>query len=135
MRNVTKWVLVAVFAIASGSFADQTKQVKASDFTARMEVLKNETREQISTLEEQMASLTATEQESVQAQIMDLKRNAEISRLEILLEWARAENNDEKILEVEQALNNWLNPQVQKNLPEISRDKSVAPGTSQPDSK
>ncbi len=135
MRKAMTLVVLALLALTCVAFADAQKVNNANLYQSQVDQLKLDTRSEIDALNQQLEGVSAEEQEQIHAQIQALKLQSEISRLEILLEWARSENDEARIVEVETALQNFLNPPVKHNLPDVPRDKSAMPGQSDSNTK
>lgn len=123
---LTVWLGAAAAAPLSKSDREQ--------FELRLSLLKQQTVEQVKKLSATVETLTADKQEAVQLQISELKQAAEVERLQILLEWAQTEGDQARIAEIEQALTQLLTPESTAVRPELPAQKSLAPGSEQPNS-
>jgi uncharacterized protein YecA (UPF0149 family) len=117
-----------MLALIVPSQAAQETAKTASDFQSHIQSLETETQMQIAALETQISKADGQNREQTDRQIMEVKRQAEISRLNILLDWAHAEGDEARAAEIVQALSHWLNPPQTQQLPTVSRE-NVAPGT------
>ena len=118
----------AVVLLASLSFAEGAKapvQVSRTDYQTQIQDVSASTQAHVQALEAQVASAPPEQREALQRQIADTKRQGEISRLEILLNWAREKGDAARVTEIEQALNNWQNPPQPQQLPQIEKPASV----------
>ncbi|HEY3296432.1 MAG TPA: hypothetical protein VGL38_13470 [bacterium] len=117
-------IVLALGMLCSFSFA-QTAKAQATtpraDYQAQIQDLSASTKAQIEALEAQIATATPQHQDELQLQIAETKRQGEISRLEILLQWAQDKGDAARVAEIEQALNNWRNPPQPQALPQIEK--------------
>ncbi|MBU0692270.1 hypothetical protein KKC97_13395 [bacterium] len=90
-------VLLSAFTVLS---AEPNSTELAQVFEKRLEVLRTETQHQIELIEAQLSECSAKEVEAFEKQIIAIKQDATISRLEILLEWAAANNDTERETEI-----------------------------------
>ncbi|RPH96420.1 hypothetical protein EHM69_01315 [candidate division KSB1 bacterium] len=101
--------------------------VSALTYPERIHLLEEETQAQMTVLFQQVAADPA-QRESIERQIIKLKNQAEIHRLEILLEWAEAEGNQNKAAEIRKALDQWRTPVVPPKQSPVPRDAPNATG-------
>lgn len=101
-------------------------------YPERICALESETQAQTALLAKQ-AETNPTQRELFEKQIIHLKKQAEINRLEILLEWAEAEGNSNKAAEIRRSLEQWRNPVVRPKPSHVPREapnpSGNAPGT------
>jgi hypothetical protein len=115
-------VMCATVVMAAVAFSAPTS-VNADEYKARLQNLANTAQTQVLALEDKIAATTdETVKEDMEHQIMDLKRQSEIQRLQVLLEWAQASGDEARIADVQTALNNWLNPPQPRVMPQVDRD-------------
>jgi len=119
--------LVAV-ALAVPVWAQQAeKSAQATqDFQTRINAVEAETQAQVEALAAQANDPDPAVRQQVDKRIEGLKQQGEIRRLEILLEQAQAEGDNDKAAEVQQALDMWRNPPQTKSLPLVPRDAAPA---------
>ena len=116
-----------VSAMSYGQVARQQVQAEKTDYQAQLQTAATDEQAQIQALEAQIASASPTDQENLERQIADTKRQGEIHRLEILLNWANSVGDVARAQEVSQALENWRNPpQPPQNLPQLPKGEERA---------
>jgi hypothetical protein len=132
-------VSLAILALTVLSYGQAARQSQAplADYSAQLQAASSDVAARIQALEAQAASSQPAEQESIQRQIAETKRQGEIQRLKILLEWAQSTGDQARTGEIEQALNNWRNPPQPTNLPQLPKgseraDNSIKPEASGP---
>jgi len=114
----------AIAMVLSSSAIAQTKAVEApkntvaTDYHARLEASATQLQTRIGVLEAQLADPNTKDRESIERQIVEMKRQGEIDRLQILLDWARAQGDASRVEEIQQVLNQWQNPPQPQHLPE-----------------
>jgi hypothetical protein len=129
--RVFSFVMAALLltTLCFGQTATAPTDPSRADYQARLDQAATTVHTQIATLETQLtAAKTAAAQDDLQRQIQDMKRQGEIQRLEILLEWAQAKGDAARATEIEQALNNWRNPPQPQVLPQLEKG-AAAPAT------
>jgi len=124
MFRMVLCVSIALILSAVAFAQDAAPTAKATDDSAPLQALEQETQLQIQALETQLAA-APQDAEAVQKQIADLKFQYEIQRLNILLEQAQAQGDEPRAAEIRRALDNWLNPPAPPAAP-VNRP---APGT------
>ena len=113
---------VAMMALVTFAFAAPTS-VDAEQFKARLQNLNATAQAQVAALDELAAAATdESAKADLEHQVMALKRQTEIQRLQILLEWAQAAGDEVRVAEVQTALNNWINPPQPQVMPQVERD-------------
>ena len=126
------FVMVALVLVATYAWA-APGAVNAQEYQSRLEALKSNTQSQVATLSEEAAATTdVAQQEKIAARIIELKRQSEIERLQILLEWAEADADEARIIEIQEALTQLVNPPQPQALPQIERDadgKATSPAS------
>jgi hypothetical protein len=129
MVKLSTMLLFVLLLFVMTALSQDTKEQaqKAIDYKAQLQSLEQETQLQIKTLSEQLESAELKDRETLDKQIIDIKHNAEIQRLTILLDWAKAEGDQARIAEVQKALDNWVNPPQPQQLPTVDRS-SDTPG-------
>ena len=102
--------------------------VNADEYKIRLDEVSSVSQAQVAELSEKVETAeSGAQRDDFQRQIEDVKRQAEIQRLNILLEWAEAEGDVERIAEVRSSLDQLMNPPQPQVLPEV--DKHVIPET------
>lgn len=102
--------------------------VNADEYKIRLDEVSSVSQAQVAELSEKVETAeSGAQRDDFQRQIEDVKRQAEIQRLNILLEWAEAEGDVERIAEVRSALDQLMNPPQPQVLPEV--EKHVIPET------
>jgi hypothetical protein len=114
-------IVLTVTALSYGQAARQQASLTKADFQAQLQTLANDEQTQIQALETQIAAAAPAEQDNLQRQIAETKRQGEIHRLEILLNWANSEGDQARAAEVSQALENWRTPPQPQNLPQLPK--------------
>jgi hypothetical protein len=131
--------IVSLLLVTSGlCFGQITKAQTPSartDYQAQLQQLSTTVQSHVQSLETQLTAATPAQRDELQRQIVQTKRQGEISRLEILLQWARERGDTAKITEIEDALENWRNPPQTQSLPQIEKKGQPAQSTPQPSSK
>lgn len=120
-------VLLAVSAMAQTK-SGPANPATGTDYRTRLETNSAETQAEISALETELASAESRDHESLERQLIELKRQGEIRRLTILLEWANAEGDASRAAELQMALANWTTPAAAKPLPENAKSARAATG-------
>jgi hypothetical protein len=128
---------LALLSLSALSFGQAARQPQTSraDYSAQLQALAADVSAQIQALETQAAAATPAQQESFQRQIGEVKRQGEIHRLEVLLEWAQTVGDQARVSEVEQALENWRNPPQPTNLPQIPKGSERADNSQKPEAR
>jgi hypothetical protein len=98
-----------------------------TDYQARIQIAAQETQAQIATLETQVAGSKTIDREALEQRIVEVKKQGEITRLTILLEWAQSSGNSAKVEEIQRALDQWTNPPQPKDLPIIPKSLDKTP--------
>ena len=124
-------VIGTVFVLGGLALATPLSPAQRAEFETRIEANKLETQSKIAVLEAGLDALGADDQTDLQRQITELKRQSEIARLNILLDWATMEEDQERIAEVEGALQNWLNPPQSVTPPSLYSAPGPQSGTSE----
>jgi hypothetical protein len=112
--------------------ADAVKSSQALTYQARIEANEVNVQSQIRSLEEQLSTADTQERESIEQQVVELKRQGEIQRLQLLLSWAKADADADRIREIETALDHIQNPPAPAAQPQTDKTR---PGTFAPQSK
>lgn len=126
MLKILSVLMIATFT-CNFALADPVSNEARVAFEARIQAVKQSAVEQIKVLTADIEKLATKEQTALQLQVMEIKKTVEVERLQILLEWAQVEADQEKISEIESALAQLLYPTPEQTLPEISGDKELAP--------
>jgi hypothetical protein len=120
---VRMWALVSMIALASASAISAPNGVDVEQFKARLQNLSETAQAQVVALDDQVASaLDENAKADLEQKIEALKRQTEIQRLQILLEWAQAAGDETRANEVQTALNMWLNPPQPQVMPQVDRE-------------
>ncbi|MFZ5434679.1 MAG: hypothetical protein ACOZB3_13010 [Calditrichota bacterium] len=96
----------------------------ATDYSIRIASVETETQARIEALASEIENTDPATRDAVGRQIEQLKREGEIRRLEILLEWAQTDGDARRISEAEHALNQWRNPPQTQELPELPKNEN-----------
>jgi hypothetical protein len=113
-------LLLSVSAFAQTK-AESATPSNTTDYRARLEASSTQIQTGIQALETQLAAAAPEDRPAFDRQIIAMKKQGEISRLQILLEWANAEGDAAKVSEVQTALTNLTTPVESKRLPELEK--------------
>jgi hypothetical protein len=122
-------IALCLAAMISTAWAEKSDTKAKTDYKAQLQNLEQQTQDAVKALDEQAASQDPESRQAIQLQIQELKRQGEINRLSILLEWANTDGDQARALEIQQALNQWQNPPQTHQLPTITRDPNEQPGS------
>jgi hypothetical protein len=121
-------LIISSVLLASVAGAAPVSNAERLAFEARIQAVKQSANEQIKSLVARTETVSPEKQEALQSQVQEIKKATEIERLQILLEWAQIEADQEKIAEIEGVLTQLLYPTAEQKLPEIPAEKILAPG-------
>ncbi|MBU0509076.1 hypothetical protein KKH27_09610 [bacterium] len=124
LRMMTTLFVLLLIALPTWPQSPEALKASPTDFQARIVEAEANTHLQIEALTAGMETLDPAQREALDRQCVEIKRQGEIQRLEILLEWAQAEGDEVKVTEVRQALETWRNPPEGQVLPQIPRDET-----------
>lgn len=125
MRTCRIAIFVLVVFTSAGSIWAAPAPAQ-NPYMERIEDLRNLTQQTVSQLSQQAATVSGSELAAIEASIADVKRQGEISRLRILLEWAQADGDVARAAEVQQVLDQRLNPAQPQQLPQVPRNDAPA---------
>jgi hypothetical protein len=128
MKSRFSIAVMLIFGALAMVFA-QAKTDAAADFAQRMAESQTQIQTAIQSLELQLASAGADDQEKIQQQIISLKRDGEIQRLTILLEQANLTGDMSRAQEISRALSFYQNPPQVQTLPVQEKNPADYPGS------
>lgn len=118
-------LLISISAFAQTK-AETTQLSQATDYDARLEASATQIQTGIQALETQLSAASPEDRPALDRQIVALKKQGEIDRLHILLDWANAEGDAARASEIQAALSNWNMQAEHKRLPELSKGARAA---------
>jgi hypothetical protein len=125
--------LVALFALSAfaQSKTGSPPAIQPTDFQARIEASQAQAQSEIRAIEHQMETASPAERDILGRKITAVKLDAEIARLQILLDWARTENDAARVAKLEQALDQSKTPPQTRKLSEHPKTERAASNAGQ----
>ena len=120
-------LLLVGTSLCFGQASKAPSQTTRTDYQAQLQALSTTVEGQVSALEAEVAAAQPQDREELQRQIVETKKQGEISRLEILLQWAQERGDAARVAEIQTALDNWRNPPQPQQLPQIEKNPSPQP--------